>query len=206
MIPYASRTGTRKNLEALKEHNWRLLVTPQSPRTEGMPYAIDNGAWSCHQRGCGFDRRLFLRLVDILGDRADWIVLPDIVAGGLGSLELSLEWLDRLKSRETLLLLAVQDGMRREHVMPFLSKRVGLFVGGTTEWKLNSLPTWAGLAHQLGIYIHVARVNTARRIRYCSGFQVHSIDGTSATRYRQTIHLLDFWRRQRAFDFSKLRS
>lgn len=204
MIPYASRTGTKRNLEALRTAGWRLLVTPASLSTEGFPYALDNGAWSAFQTGAPFDRRAFCKAVDTLGDGADWIVLPDIVAGGLESLQLSLEWLDRFAGWSGLLLLAVQDGMSPEHVMPFLSKRVGLFVGGSTEWKLASLPGWGRLAHQLGLYIHVGRVNTARRIRYCSGFGVSSFDGTSASRFANSIGLLDFARRQHSFDFVKM--
>ena len=206
MICYASRTGTRRNLEALRAHNWRLMVTPQRLSTEGMPYALDNGAWSAYCTGRNWDRRAFRKAVDTLGNGADFIVLPDIVAGGLDSLFLSLEWLDRFAGWPGLLLLAVQDGMMPAQVMPFLSKRVGIFVGGSTEWKLASLPQWAELAHKLGVYIHVGRVNTARRIRYCSGFGVHSIDGTSASRYADTLALLDFARRQHSFDFVKMAS
>lgn len=45
MIGYASRTGTRRNLDALRAAGWRLMVSARGAlRTEGFPYALDNGA------------------------------------------------------------------------------------------------------------------------------------------------------------------
>jgi hypothetical protein len=45
MAGYASRTGTRRNLAALRDAGWRLLVSAEAElRTEGMRYALDNGA------------------------------------------------------------------------------------------------------------------------------------------------------------------
>ena len=90
MIGYASRTGTRRNLRALRDAGWRLLVSATGVwRTEGMRYAIDNGAWTAHQQGRPFDAGLFRGIVGELADGADWIVLPDIVCGGMAMLELA---------------------------------------------------------------------------------------------------------------------
>jgi len=204
MIAYASRTGTKRNLDELRNHGWRLMVTPACTRTEGFPYALDNGAWSAYCQGGSFDEKAFLQAVEKLGDRSDFIVIPDIVAAGLKSLEFSLEWIERLEGGAELLLLAVQDGMKPEHVEPFIGKRTGIFVGGTTDFKLDTLPLWAKLAHDNGTYIHVGRVNTMRRIRYCSGFGVHSFDGTSASMYSRNVSHLDFARRQSSLDFEKV--
>ena len=205
MIAYASTTGTLRNLVGLREAGWRLLAGPFDTATHGFAYALDNGAWSAYQQERAFDETAFARVYRSHGEGADWIVLPDIVAAGLDSLLFSLEWLDRLNDYQGLFLLAVQDGMKPEHVRPFIGKRVGLFVGGTTPWKLDTLPQWAELARTQGVYLHVGRVNTARRIRYCSGFGVHSFDGTSASRYSETLPLLDFARRQQSLDFNLIR-
>jgi hypothetical protein len=52
MIAYASRTGTRRNLDALRNAEWRLMVSTRGVlRTEGFSYALDNGAWTSFQRG-----------------------------------------------------------------------------------------------------------------------------------------------------------
>ena len=82
---YASRTGTRRNLAALRAAGWGLLVSRAGEwRTEGFDrYVLDNGAWSDFQQGRPFDAEAFERLLDRLGGNADWVVLPDIVAGGI---------------------------------------------------------------------------------------------------------------------------
>ena len=117
MIAYASRTGTRRNLAALREHGWRLLVSAAGVlRTEGFPYALDNGAWSAFTQGRPFDVQLFERALRDLGAHADWTVLPDVVAGGHASLDLSLRWMRRVLDESPRGLLAVQDGMEPSDV------------------------------------------------------------------------------------------
>src|SRR5688572_14228650 len=78
-------------------------------RTEGFPYALDNGAWTDFSHNRDFDDEKFKPLVDRLGGQADWIVAPDIVAGGLRSLRLSLVWLAPLLVRTRMVLVPVQD-------------------------------------------------------------------------------------------------
>lgn len=197
MIAYASRTGTKRNLAALAAHGWRLLVSAEGEhRTEGFPYAIDNGAWSAFAQGRPFNEDSFSTLMRSHGADADWVVLPDIVAGGLPSLEMSLRWMRRVLEETPRALLAVQDGMSVADVRPFIGSRVGIFVGGSTAWKLDTLRSWADLARELGAWCHVGRVNTARRIRLLSITGATSFDGTSASRFATTIPALDHARRQ----------
>jgi hypothetical protein len=199
MIPYASRTGTRRNLDTLRSFGWRLLLAPEKPLLpEGFRYAIDNGAWHAFQTGKPFEEGRFLSLVDRYADRADWIILPDIVCGGLRSLEFSLGWRDRLRGINRPFLLAVQNGMTPNHVIPFVGE-LGIFVGGDTEWKLETLPDWGELAHIAGCYLHVGRVNTRRRIRKCAMAGADSFDGSSASRYSVNAFKLDAENRQLAF-------
>lgn len=183
---YASRTGTRRNLAELRKHGWRLLVSAKGPlRTEGFPYSLDNGAWTAHQQGEPFDVPAFEKAVGLLGGGADWVVVPDIVAGGLASLRFSEEWLPRLDCYR--LLIAVQDGMAPADVRPLLSPDIGIAVGGTTDWKERQVHAWARLARDVGCHLHVLRVNTARRITLCRDAGVDSIDGTSASRFAKTV-------------------
>jgi hypothetical protein len=196
VIAYASRTGTRRNLAALRAAGWRLMVSARGVlRTEGFRYALDNGAWTAHQKGEPFDVAAFEKAYRELGQGADFVVVPDVVAGGLESLAFSLSWLARL---DGLRLLAVQDGMWEADVAPHLGPSVGVFVGGTTQWKERTTPAWARLARVRGAYCHVGRVNTARRIAICRDAGADSIDGSSVSRFADTLRPLDNALRQQS--------
>ena len=201
MIAYASRTGTRRNLDALRAAGWRLMVSARGVlRTEGFRYALDNGAWTSFQRSEPFHVPAFERAVARLGADADWIVVPDIVMGGLASLQFSRDWLDRLRRRRALsgatFLIAVQNGMKPAHVGGMLGPQVGIFVGGDTRWKLATMAQWARLAHAHGAICHVGRVNSARRIHLCAAAGIDSFDGSGVSRFASALPPLDLARRQ----------
>lgn len=202
MIGYASRTGTKRNLDALRAAGWRLMVSARGAlRTEGFRYALDNGAWTSFQRNEPFDTMAFERAVDQLGAGADFIVIPDIVNGGVESLTRSRRWWEKLRFTydhiaHVPLLIAVQDGFDPRHVVPLLSPRTGIFIGGTTRWKEHTMRRWAALARSRGAICHVGRVNTARRIRLCEAAGVDSFDGSSASRFAVTLRPLDLARQQ----------
>jgi hypothetical protein len=134
-----------------------------------------------------------------MGANADWSVVPDIVAGGHASLDMSLRWLRRVLDETPVAMLAVQDGMSVADVRGFVGPRVGLFVGGSTAWKLSTMNDWAVLGRERGAWVHVGRVNTARRISACQVAGVMSFDGTSVSRFAKTLRPLDAARRQMAF-------
>ncbi|MEH3101620.1 hypothetical protein [Sphingomonas adhaesiva] len=201
MIGYAACTGTRRNLDALRRAGWRLMVSARgSLRPEGFPYALDNGAWTAFQRREPFDGPAFDKAVTRLGRDADWIALPDIVAGGLASLRFSLDWLDTLRNRPDLrgaqYLLAAQNGMEPEHVASLVGAEIGIFVGGDTPWKLATMATWARLVQERGGICHVGRVNTVRRIRLCAAVGADSFDGSGVSRFASALPPLDLARRQ----------
>lgn len=191
IVAYASRTGTRRNLEALRNAGWRLLVSAAgSHRSEGFRYCLDNGAWSSFQSGTAFDAERFQKLLDRMGDSADWIAIPDVVGNRSQSLKLSEEWLPKL-SRYRRLLLCLQDGMTEDDVSPWLNASCGIFLGGSTEWKLSTMRKWGDVSFKRGCHYHVARVNSARRIYMARESGAHSIDGSSASRYSDTLDALD---------------
>jgi len=194
---YASRTGTRRNLAAMRAVDWRLILSPAGVlRTEGMKFSLDNGAWSCFQQGRAFDDRAFMLAVEKVGEEADWIVLPDIVMGGKRSLDLSLAWLERLRGLPTPVLIAVQNGVHPDDVRSFLSPSVGIFVGGDTGWKEGTAIEWGTVARKRNCYLHVGRVNSARRIAICAAAGANSYDGSSASRFACTVPQLDKATRQ----------
>jgi hypothetical protein len=204
MFCYASRTGTRRNLEALRRHGWGLLVSRAGVwRTEGFDHICgDNGAWADYNAGRTFDEEKYNRFLDWLGLQSnclDWIVLPDIVAGGLSSLNLSIRYLNLCLSIAPMVLLSVQDGMEASDVASLVGPTVGIFLGGSTEWKLNRMRYWGEFCATRGIYYHVARVNTIRRVRLAISSGANSIDGSSGSRYAVNIPKLSYASKQSDF-------
>lgn len=134
MIPYASNTGTKRNLAALREANWRLMISARGDLvTRGFKYALDNGAWTAFQEGKPFDVPAFEKAVALIGKGADFIVAPDIVMGGLESLQASLPWLPRLEPLGVPVLVPVQNGMEDNDLRQLLSPQVGIFCRGGTR-------------------------------------------------------------------------
>lgn len=192
MICYASRTGTRRNLDALRSHGWGLLVSRAGVwRTEGFARICgDNGAWSDFRAGRNFDEDAYERFLDWLGVQPvapDWLVLPDIVAGGLKSLALSMRYINRCRSVAPLVLIAVQDGMTFADLAPVVGPQVGIFLGGSTEWKLSNMLAWGEFCRERALHYHVARVNSVKRMFLAIAADADSIDGSSASRYAVTL-------------------
>lgn len=192
---YFSRTGTKRTLALLREAGAHCLVSAKGVhRTEGFPYAIDNGAWTAHAQGKPFDDDAFVKCVDLLGRDAEWLASPDIVCGGQSSLALSLKWLPWCLERTPRVLIPVQNGMTPADVTPFLSRRVGTFVGGDDAFKEGTMARWAELSRAFGAYCHVGRVNTKRRIVMCADAGADSFDGTAWTRFAVNVEPVNRWR------------
>jgi hypothetical protein len=198
VIAYAARTGTRRNLAVLRAAGWRLMLSPRGVlNAHGFPYALDNGAWTAFMAGEPMlDLKRFESAVQSHGANADWVVAPDIVMGGQRSLELSASWIERLLRDVPRVLVAVQNGHNPRDIEHLLSSRVGIFVGGDSQWKEHTAATWSSVAHGRGAICHVGRVNTARRIEICARAGVDSFDGSSVSRFAVTLPLLDAARRQ----------
>lgn len=202
MICYASRTGTRRNLDALRRHGWGLLVSRAGVwRTEGFERICgDNGAWADFQAGRPFDEDSYERFLDWLASQTivpDWLVLPDIVAGGLDSLALSMRYLNRCLAVAPMVLIAVQNGMEPADLMPLVGPNVGIFLGGSTDWKLQRMIEWGAFCAQHRVHYHVARVNSFKRMSLSIAAGADSIDGSSGSRYAVTVPMLSYASRHR---------
>lgn len=106
-------------------------------------------------------------------------------------LELSLRWSNRCLSACPMVLIAVQDGMTETDLEHLVGRKVGIFLGGSTAWKLATMARWGSFCARRGVYYHVARVNTERRTWMAVAAGADSIDGSSASRYAVTLPMLD---------------
>ena len=119
---------------------------------------------------------------------------PDIVCGGAESLELTMSWLERLLDYGPRVYLPVQPGISPREVAGLLGERVGLFVGGDSEWKEATCASWARLAHEHGARCHVGRVNSRRRLLLCKAAGVDSFDGSGPSRFEVVLHEMERFR------------
>lgn len=198
---YASRTGTKRNLDGLRRHGWGLLVSRAGEwRTEGFTdWVADNGAWADFQAGRQFYDDEFERFLMWVEDQPvppAWLVLPDIVAGGLASLALSVRYINRCLSVAPMVLIAVQDGMTVDDLVPLVGPKVGVFMGGSTEWKVSQMRHWGEFSEAHGAHYHVARVNSIKRMSLAVYAKAASIDGSSASRYAVSLPKLAYASRQ----------
>ena len=141
-----------------------------------LPYALDNGCFN------GFDKAAWLELLEwasIQRQKPMWITVPDVVADHDATLELWNRWSPTAAKYNRPLAFVVQDGCTPDAVP---SQAEVVFVGGSTAWKLRTLPIWASHFER----VHVGRVNGAKRLFYCYRNQVESCDGTGWGRGNQS--------------------
>ena len=191
IIYYAARTGTKRTLESFRRLGFGLMVSAAGVhRTEGFErYCLDNGAWTAHQQCRQWSPRPFSSMLASIGHGADFVVAPDVVACGAESLALSLSWAPRLVDICPV-YMAVQNGHEREPGQVAQQAKtagcVGIFVGGTTEWKERTVHLWSRVAHERGMKCHMGRVNSARRVLIAQEAGVDSMDGSGPTLYDAT--------------------
>lgn len=163
----------------------------------GMPLALDNGCYS------GFDEKKFRKMLNMAkifqGDLdLMWVACPDVVGNAIATNNLFQEWRDELTDFRT--AYVGQDGAEDLDV-PFDAFDC-LFVGGSTKWKLSeSARSLIDQAKQLGKTVHVGRVNSEKRLRYCYQLGVDTVDGSGYFRYKwwylaQCLHFVDGLHRQ----------
>jgi len=185
---YTAHAGGKK-LDEIIKRDMGILASPGRSCTgykkAGIKMAIDNGAFSSWMRGFPFMADVFRdHLKDAFknGINAEFIVCPDIVAGGKDSLDFSMSWAsgELFGAR---LALAVQDGIKSQDIDPWMLRHfTHIFVGGTIEWKWRTVEQWVDFAHGNNKKIHVGRVGTLDKLKYCKSLGVDSVDSSSFAR------------------------
>jgi len=106
----------------------------------------------------------------------DFVVVPDVVAGGEASLAFSREHLAEAQACGAPCYLAVQDGMA---ITPATVRGFdGIFVGGSLAWKLETGAAWCALGRELGLPVHVGRVGVVDRVKWAAAIGATSIDSS----------------------------
>jgi hypothetical protein len=154
----------------------------------GIPCALDNGAFTCWEKGYPFQGDLFLRTIAkayACGIELDFIVCPDIVAGGTRSLRYSLDWAIGSLQTAPRLALAVQDGMGFQAVTDAIMGRnfTHIFVGGTIQWKWEKAEGWISLARANGLKCHIGRCGNLDLLLRAQNLGADSVDSTNFSRH-----------------------
>jgi len=143
-----------------------------------MPYALDNGAFAA---GDNWEEAPWYSLLDwakLSGQKPLWVIVPDVVGDRLRTIRKWGIYAPQLARYGWPLAFAVQDGMTPEDVPSDASV---VFVGGTTEWKWQTVAIWCKAFPR----VHIGRVNTYWRLWECHDAGAESCDGTGWMRGNQ---------------------
>lgn len=169
------------------QRNVGRLVVPRSmgrvadtPRA-GFLWAADNDAFN------GFHEQRYLDMLDKLEGVPGclFVTCPDVVGDADATFTLYLKWSRQILGRKLPLGYVAQDGATID-TLPW-NGISALFVGGSTEFKLSDdARLLVKEAQQRGLWVHMGRVNTWRRIEYANAIGCDSVDGTSLSMFTDT--------------------
>jgi hypothetical protein len=138
--------------------------------------------------------KVFLDTLDAsykAGLKLDFIVTPDIVCGGMKSLDFSLAWADGRLSSCPNLALVVQDGMTVKDLDCSVMKRFShLFVGGSVAWKWETAAEWKLHAASYGMKCHIGQCGQLKYLNKAKNLSADSVDSTSFV-VNESWHILD---------------
>lgn len=178
---YNETMGLMHSLAQGKSNQWNL-----NRMKSGIPWCLDNGIFSDK-----FDETVWLKRLEGLlpyKDTCIFVVIPDVVGNSLATIN-QFDYYRKMV-KDFPVALVSQDGiMQQAEKIPWDDFDC-LFVGGTDDHKLGKEGGWIineAKAHRK--WIHVGRVNSARRIlRF---WQADSWDGTCLN-FGPERHILKF--------------
>lgn len=167
----------------------------------GEPWALDNGAFRMWTAGEAYDWTMLERQLAALERVALqdpamlplFAVVPDRPAEGIDSLIASLEWIHEWMRREELaplfravvpFYLAVQDGMTPADLEgecwdcgePIVEHFAGIFLGGSSQWKVDTAAEWAEASREWRVRFHYGRAGTIAKMQQAHAIGADSID------------------------------
>ena len=163
--------------QQLLENNVGALLTPYSQRH--APSA--DWAWAA-DNGCFAERWQEQKWLNWLSSRTDpatalFATVPDVVCDHNATLDRWQQYASVVQGLGFAPAFVLQDGATLE-TLP-MAEMGALFIGGSTEYKTSDE------AHRLvkscqrhGKWIHMGRVNSARRLRLAYDWGCDSVDGT----------------------------
>jgi hypothetical protein len=149
------------------------MVTPLSGNRleEHVPWALDNGCFSDR-----WSERTWRRALERHADTPGCLfaVVPDVVANATATDELWERWAPVVHEHGYRAAYVLQNGC--DAIPPDAD---AVFTGGDTTWKLGGeAQSLIRAAQHRGLWCHMGRVNTLRRLRLAAQDGYDSVDGT----------------------------
>lgn len=176
--------------ETLSQYHYRNLGRFCGPRNyhrmrdsvrAGFVWAADNDAFH------GFKDKAYEAMLDELEGvpACLFVTCPDVVGNSAETFQGFRRWGAEILGRGFPLGYVAQDGATIE-TLPW-SDIDALFVGGSTEWKLSDdAYRLVDEAKTRDKWVHMGRVNSARRLKVAKSWGVDSIDGTELSWFTDT--------------------
>lgn len=160
------------------------MATPykSSPITQaiesGLPWCLDNGCFIRYEPQSIVN--MLKRWQGLTGCR--FAVVPDVVGNHDETMLLFRAWIGTYNRLGYPSAFVLQNGVTVNSV-PYGSINA-VFIGGDDLFKYSdTVRAIIDRAKNYGLWIHMGRVNSARRIKYASAIGCDSVDGTSVVRF-----------------------
>lgn len=161
----------------------RLLTPREFSRASETPdlgfrWGADNDAFQ------SFDPIAFGRMLHAVTGLTGglFVATPDVVADADATLSQFERWSPEVRETGQPVALVLQDGMDVPTV-PW-GEFDAVFVGGSSEWKMGEAAArLVRHARTLGLWAHMGRVNTFKRIQWAAAIGCQSFDGSGWSRF-----------------------
>lgn len=153
-----------------------------------IQYFLDNGAYNCYRKNKPWDATLFVKRLNQAKQKEpqpDWVVLPDVVTDPKATRRRASIWTKRI---DWPTVYPCQDGVSPSRAVRIAEELgcVGLFIGGTVQWKRERAQEFVEAAHDVGLLCHIGRPTD---LTWAEQTGADSIDTTSIVR-NQSWHRL----------------
>lgn len=181
MILFVS--GATKTMKRFRGRTGELIVPGSGNAPDALAllpgrWAMDNGAFS------GFNASAFMAMLQAFYYKRGcrFVTAPDAVGDAYQTLKQWPFWRDVIRGAGFPPAFVAQDGVTVTDVpWPEIAT---LFIGGHTEWKLGQqAQTLIAYAKSRGLWVHMGRVNSQKRIWEATRMGCDSFDGSGFSRW-----------------------
>lgn len=194
--PPGATNPEHKRVRFCLDNHIFLMISASRWQIPFTNYAVDNGAWTDYTNGLEFNHSRFtdyLKKVDTLPRKPEFVILPDIFDGGRKSYEMSVSYLYLADKYNV--YLPIHKGMDLKDIEPDVIDRIsGVFVGGGDSHRKRSLHDIVLFAHKHDKKCHVGRVGTLENFKLCYQNDVDSADSSTLMRNNRYTDILKYIR------------